>query len=166
VNRTTIYRRWPNRETLIHAALGQLLTKFDPLPDTGSLRGDLDAFAQRVATLIDQPAGQALLRAAMSPHASTSIADFVTQTMDRPATNAASLLNTRARARGEWTAPIPADQVLFTIVGAIWHRRMLEHAPIDPAWRNSLLELLMHGLAPHRCPPHPVAAAPPTAALA
>lgn len=50
VNRTTIYRRWPNRVALVTAVVDRLRTRLrhDPLPDTGTLEQDLvEAFARR-----------------------------------------------------------------------------------------------------------------------
>ena len=51
VNKTSIYRRWPSRRTLISAAVARMSTRFREirLPDTGSLTNDLvEAFASRL----------------------------------------------------------------------------------------------------------------------
>jgi AcrR family transcriptional regulator len=50
VNRTTIYRRWPNRRALVTAVVDRLRASLrdSPLPDTGTLERDLvEAFARR-----------------------------------------------------------------------------------------------------------------------
>lgn len=50
VNRTTIYRRWPNRVALVTAVVDRLRTplRHNPLPDSGALEQDLiAAFARR-----------------------------------------------------------------------------------------------------------------------
>jgi AcrR family transcriptional regulator len=50
VNRTTIYRRWPNRVALVTAVVDRLRTplRHNPLPDSGALEQDLiEAFARR-----------------------------------------------------------------------------------------------------------------------
>src|SRR3954470_1700921 len=52
VNKTTIYRRWPSRAALITALVDRMRAPLreSPLPDTGSLEGDLvEAFARRFA---------------------------------------------------------------------------------------------------------------------
>src|SRR5687768_8286802 len=50
VNKTTIYRRWPNRVALV-SALGERMRtplRESPLPDTGKLENDLvEAFTRR-----------------------------------------------------------------------------------------------------------------------
>ncbi len=50
VNKTTIYRRWPSRATLVAALVDRMRTPLreSPLPDTGALESDLvEAFARR-----------------------------------------------------------------------------------------------------------------------
>lgn len=149
VNRTTIYRRWPTRDALIAAALARTTAVFEDIPDAGSLRADLHAFAVRVIETMDAPAGRAVLRTAMSADGSGALARL---SVGRGATTGtagvADAIMTRARARDEWTAAIPPSQVLFTIVGAVWHRRFMEHAAVDLAWLDPLLDLLTAGLAP------------------
>lgn len=66
VHETTIYRRWGSRENLIVAALLDNSSTTIPLPDTGSVRGDLIAVARAVADMLSQPDGAALARMAAS----------------------------------------------------------------------------------------------------
>jgi AcrR family transcriptional regulator len=52
VNKTTIYRRWPNRAALVRAVVARMRAplKASPLPDTGRLETDLvEAFTRRFA---------------------------------------------------------------------------------------------------------------------
>ena len=62
VNPTSVYRRWGDRERLIMDAAVTRLLDSSPMPDTGSLRGDLAAWADAVETQIARPDGQVLLR--------------------------------------------------------------------------------------------------------
>lgn len=59
-NKNTIYRRWPNRLALGIAAYRQLATTA-PLPDTGSLRGDVLEFLRQANRHWSSPLG-AILR--------------------------------------------------------------------------------------------------------
>jgi AcrR family transcriptional regulator len=49
-----IYSRWPRRDDLVLAAMGTLAANLVP-PRTGSLRGDLEALAPRVAAVFSEP---------------------------------------------------------------------------------------------------------------
>jgi AcrR family transcriptional regulator len=62
VQDSSVYRRWGTRENLI---LDVLLTASDrmlPVPDTGSLRGDLTALARALIGYLDTPLGRDLDR--------------------------------------------------------------------------------------------------------
>jgi hypothetical protein len=57
VHETSINRRWGTRETLIIDALFARTEHDLPIPDTGSLRGDLIAAARSLAELLSSPIG-------------------------------------------------------------------------------------------------------------
>src|SRR5258708_38174299 len=63
VHETSIYRRWPTKEHLLLDALLDYSEAELPIPDTGSVRGDLVAFACSVAAYLDSPLGRTLARA-------------------------------------------------------------------------------------------------------
>jgi AcrR family transcriptional regulator len=55
VNPTSIHRRWGSLEAVILEVEVARLTEISPLPDTGSLRGDLLAYAKSAAADITRP---------------------------------------------------------------------------------------------------------------
>ncbi|MFT3971325.1 MAG: TetR-like C-terminal domain-containing protein [Micropruina sp.] len=54
----------------------------------------------------------------------------------------------RARHRGEWSDDTDPNLVFFTIVGAIYHRRLFARAPADDTWLQALVALIPQGIAP------------------
>ena len=56
VHETSIYRRWPTKEHLVLDALLDYSEAKLPIPDTGTLRDDLVAFATEVTAYLDSPA--------------------------------------------------------------------------------------------------------------
>ncbi|MHB1518645.1 MAG: TetR/AcrR family transcriptional regulator [Acidimicrobiales bacterium] len=58
--KTTIYRRWAGKPELVVDALG-CRTVHDPVPDTGSLRGDLYVMTRRATSRNSQFDGQLML---------------------------------------------------------------------------------------------------------
>jgi len=62
VNPTTIYRRWGDRDTLLMEVLMSHAEAALPLPNTGTLRGDLRAYLGEAASLLQSPYGSALLQ--------------------------------------------------------------------------------------------------------
>ena len=63
VNPTSIYRRWGSLEAVILDVEAARLTVISPLPDTGTLRGDLLAYAAAAADDIVRPGRLAFLQA-------------------------------------------------------------------------------------------------------
>ena len=65
VNPTSIYRRWGTLEALILDVEAARLRVTSPIPDTGTLRGDLLAYATQVAKDLSRPGGLAFLKAVL-----------------------------------------------------------------------------------------------------
>src|SRR3954470_20467024 len=58
---SSIYRRWGSLETLLTDVALTRLNAQSPMPDTGSLAGDLHTYAAQVAREITGPDGPAVL---------------------------------------------------------------------------------------------------------
>ncbi|MDG9724947.1 TetR/AcrR family transcriptional regulator [Streptomyces sp. DH41] len=63
---SSIYRRWGSLENLLSEVTLTRLNAQSPMPDTGSLAGDLHAYAANVAREITGPDGLALVRLAVA----------------------------------------------------------------------------------------------------
>ncbi|USX55152.1 TetR/AcrR family transcriptional regulator [Lentzea sp. HUAS12] len=146
VNKTSVYRRWPTKEALVAAAMDGLRTDFADSPDTGSLRGDLHALVTPIAELLSQAGGTALARAAISSGAASDIAALAAHRLSGQTTQVLTLVE-RARERGEWREDADPQQVVFTLVGALLHRVLLEHDDPTGPWLDSLIDLVHRGVA-------------------
>ncbi len=62
VAKTTVYRRWPTRDELVADALGSRSDRYEPIPDTGSLRGDLKEYCEGVRGKLTSNHGKAMLK--------------------------------------------------------------------------------------------------------
>jgi AcrR family transcriptional regulator len=65
VNPTSIYRRWGTLEALVLDVEAARLQVTSPIPDTGTLRGDLLAYATAAAKDLNRPGGLAFLQAVL-----------------------------------------------------------------------------------------------------
>ena len=61
VNKTSVYRNWPDRDKLVSEAMIRFGTDTVPLTDTGDLRRDLVDFQMRLAAMITTPTGRAFM---------------------------------------------------------------------------------------------------------
>lgn len=66
VHKTTVYRRWADRNALIVDALGEQIAQDIPIPDTGSFEADLRALARAFVRWATSDAGKAILAAMLS----------------------------------------------------------------------------------------------------
>jgi AcrR family transcriptional regulator len=125
VNKTTIYRRWPSRSTLVSALVDRMrkVVRESPLPDTGKLEDDLvEAFARRftVGRKIEGRAWARLLDERYSPEVGAILGD----TVDERGGEWRSMV-TRAIDRGE-IPPGTDPQLLLHVVRAIVDARRMD----------------------------------------
>ncbi|MCV7228086.1 TetR/AcrR family transcriptional regulator [Mycolicibacterium komossense] len=98
VNPSSIHRRWGSLEAVILELEAAKLTEISPLPDTGTLRGDLLAYARTAAADIVRPGRLAFLQALIGAR------DLNTEQRSAPLLQRAAQLQSmldRARDRGE-----------------------------------------------------------------
>src|SRR5512133_856296 len=66
VHKTTVYRRWKDRESLVVDAVVDHVATGVPVPDTGSIDGDLRQWARSLVKWLTSPTGTAVFAATMS----------------------------------------------------------------------------------------------------
>src|SRR4051794_10460187 len=143
VHETSIYRRWGTREALIVDAVSTHINAEIPLPDTGSLRGDLLASLSSGAALLTSPLGRQFLRAAaVAPDATTEARQaYWPGRFER-----AAIFFERAVARGEIAAPVDATLASELLIAPLYFRLLVSHAPIDDVFLERLIDLLLRGI--------------------
>ena len=145
VHKTTVYRRWPTKPELIAAAISEDAARNVPIPDTGTLLGDLQALARSVVANISSTGGALRTRtivaaAAQSADLTTSLNGFWAERL------AASVpLIERAIDRGDLPAHTDPNLVIETLIGPIWVRFLLTGEPIDDHLADRVAELVVAG---------------------
>ncbi len=155
VNKTTIYRRWPSRAALVGAVVGRLKEplRASPLPDTGTLEGDLiEAFARRFAVgrRVEGRAWARLLDERRHPEVAAILGDAVEGRRDEWRAMVA-----RAVARAEVPAGTDAAlllEVARAIVDARGGSRRLDEAWLTLAVRTVLAGARAGTLIPATAP--------------
>jgi len=136
VNPTSVYRRWGSRENvLLHAAVTRLRER-SPMPDTGSLRGDLLTWATSVEQALNEPDGRILLRALM---ATMSTPDRSTEHLRDRGDDLQTMLDA-ASARGERTPTV--DEVLDYILAPLYLRALFG-IPLESGVAATLVDRLL-----------------------
>jgi AcrR family transcriptional regulator len=112
VNRSTIYRRWPDRKALVTAALDRLRAPLrqSPLPDSGTLEHDLIEAFERRASFGRKVEGRAWARLVAERH-NPEVESIVGRSVDERSAQWRSMVR-RAIARRELPAGTDAQRVL------------------------------------------------------
>ena len=141
-----IYRRWPNRQRLVLAALGERLGRMRA-PDTGCTLCDLDeclkvfvaAFRRMppgvLGPLFADCAGDRELRA-----------EFMTGLFEPPRAAVRQTLD-RAHARGDLRDDVDVDLILDMIASFIHYRALFGHASTSNVEIERTVEALLQGIA-------------------
>jgi AcrR family transcriptional regulator len=141
-----IYRRWPNRQRLVLAALGQRLGEARA-PDTGCTLCDLDeslkvfvgAFRRMppnvLGPLLSDCAGDRELRAA-----------FMTTLFEPPRAAVRETLD-RAHERGDLRDDVDLELILDLIGSLVHYRALFGHAPTTDAEIERAVEAFLRGIA-------------------
>ncbi|QLL09327.1 TetR/AcrR family transcriptional regulator [Mycobacterium vicinigordonae] len=143
VGKAAIYRRWPSKAVVVAEAIAHWRRRHGPVqpPDTGSLRGDLDALVAAVPSYTDADIGTIKVIAAVAtaamhdPVLSAAIDDLV---LSVPRRIVGSVLD-QARRRGE----IPADRDLTLVPDLLVGLnlvRMITGRPLDRLFMRRALD--------------------------
>jgi AcrR family transcriptional regulator len=149
VGKATIYRRWSSKGLL---ALDAFVTSFQeqqPLPDTGTLRGDLIAALTawvRAVTLTSMgPMLTGLV--AEAQHDEELRAGWRDRVLE-PLRSQHRIMLDRAIARGEIPAAVDQEVVLDLFFGAAQHRLLFGHLPLTDDFIREVVDVILDGIRP------------------
>ncbi len=149
VAKTTIYRHWPERASLI---IDTVRSTFEHVgtPDTGSLRGDLEAyFNGMVRADLSGRIGQlmpCIIDAASRDPEIGSLFERIKSERESPVTT----IVTRAQARGQLPEDLDPRVVVGVIVGPIVFRKLVQRQPVDESYVQGCLDVALAGLGAAR----------------
>lgn len=131
VHKTTVYRRWKDRESLLTDALAEHMAMDIPIPDTGAIETDLRALARSIVHTFTSPNGQALLAAMFTGAAHLpEIATARRHVFDDRLARAETVV-TRAIQRGELPGGTDPSELMKTLAAPIYLRLLITADPVD-----------------------------------
>jgi AcrR family transcriptional regulator len=137
---TSLYRRWGDARALMMEVAVDKLMRERPLPDTGSLRGDLLAWARPIATSLASRAGSSFFQAVIA----TTTPAGADGSLRRAALNRRSeqmeLMLERARRRGE--KPPDVAELLDYVLAPLYMRALFGR-PLSKAVADRLVDRLL-----------------------
>ena len=131
VGKATLYRRFPDKSALVRAAMESVHADLE-LPDTGTVRGDLEAaFALVYATGLDS--GTLVLMPRLLAEATTDpeLHDAFKAALVDPRRGAFHEILARGVRRGELPGDADLDFLTDLVTGPIVYRMLIERGEID-----------------------------------
>jgi len=125
VQKTTLYRRWGSVEALLHDAIAQSPAAAIPLPNTGSLCGDLHELATAGHRFMSSVEGRSSITLLLAATDASKDAYWTRRYEDLHPIFA------RAAARGEISASAPWEAYLDVIIGSTYSSHALKGRPIS-----------------------------------
>jgi AcrR family transcriptional regulator len=152
VSKATIYRRWRSKELL---ALDALYHDWDtspsPIPDTGSARGDLIAVLRPwIRRARSRPYGRVLAALLIAADADPEFRKEYLARFVEPRRRVGRLVMQRAIERGDLPPTANVDVALDLLYGALYHRLLHGHGPLNDRFVSDVVDLCLVGVAsPH-----------------
>jgi AcrR family transcriptional regulator len=148
VGKATVYRRWPSKDDLAHDAFQRIFDVEVPVPDTGSLRGDLVAVYRATLEFVNTPAGERfLLLVAGEASRDDRAAGVYLQMYERRRQIGRDMFR-RAVDAGELRADLDCDEIIDALPGLLVMRALCRLPMPRPEDAERMVDTLLAGAAP------------------
>ena len=156
VGKATIYRRWHSRGALALDAFMAEYRALQPLPDTGSLQGDLLAALRAwVSAVTSTRSGRVLAGLVAAAQDDPHLAAAWRERVIEPMRAQNQIMLRRAIERGEIPASTDTDVALDLMYGAAYHRLLQGHRPLTDAFTRRVVDVIVTGIGAARPEPMP-----------
>ena len=137
---TSLYRRWGDVRALIMEVAVEKLMRERPLPDTGSLRGDLLAWARPIAASLGSREGSSFFRAVIATTTPAGADGSLRHAAMKRRREQMEMMLARARQRGE--KPPDVDELLDHVLAPLYMRALFGR-PLSKAVADRLVDRLL-----------------------
>ena len=139
VAKTTIYRHWPSRTSLLFDAVMQFAPRLQT-PDTGNLSEDLTALALGLAERLQTGRWASAMPSIVDAgERDADVADFQSRT-HAGMMSGFNAIAARAQARGELSPDFDASDLTASIAGPLFYRRWFSRENLDDTFVRGVVE--------------------------
>ena len=147
VGKATVYRWWSSKGTLAFEAFLARFLDEQPLPDTGSLRGDfLAALRSWIRVVNGTTTGRVLAGLVAEVQRDPGLAEEWRQRFVKVVRAQHVTMIERAIGRSEISADSDPDVVLDLLYGPAYHRLLQSHLPLTDEFAQHVVEIIVRGL--------------------
>jgi len=148
VAKTTIYRWWPSRASLLVEVLAEVHTAAVPLPAGGepvrAIVGELRDAAEALNGLTGKLLSALLGEAQHDPEVREELLDG----LFRPRRASTARVIRRAQETGAIRPDVPPDIAADLLFGPLFYRMLVRHDPVTKAFMMQVFRFVMDGLQP------------------
>ncbi len=153
VGKTTIYRRWPSKGTLVFEAFASDYRNRLPPQDTGSLRGDLLAVLRGFIKIAKGTVtGRTLVGLIAEVQRDPELAEVWRERFVGPVREQHRQMFERAFERGEASPDADPEVLLDLVFGAAYHRLLQSHLPLSDRFAQDVVDIVVAGVQPRSKP--------------
>ena len=146
VGKATIYRRWQSKERLVLDAISAS-TEPAPVPDTGSVAGDLREIYGRMAESLSQPESRSLLMAMVAQATVDDVVRDLLAALVSQRKEVSQAVLRRGIAEGALPADADLDLLIDLLGGAVVYRTCIAGRPVDPKTVDRIVATVLAGAA-------------------
>jgi AcrR family transcriptional regulator len=146
VGKTTIYRRWPNKASIVLDAFFEDVSPQTSFNDTGNVREDIRLHLRKFVKELNGPLGCKISMLLANGQFDEEMAEAFRTRWIEPRRNEAQAVIRRGIERGEVRREIDPDVLVDALYGPVYFRLLGEHAPLTENFADTLVELVMSGL--------------------
>jgi AcrR family transcriptional regulator len=146
VGKATIYRRWESKERLVLDAI-RASAEPAPVPDTGSVAGDLQQIYGRMAENLSQPEARSLLMAMVAQAAVDEVVGELLRALVSQRKEVTRSVLRRAVAEGELPEGADLDLLIDLLGGAVYYRTCIVGRPVGPKTVERIVDTVLRGAA-------------------
>lgn len=142
VHVASVYRRWPDVNELIAFTANRYVEQLVPVPDSGSLMGDVALLLQGTRRFLCDPMGATLVGQAFSLSGEGANRDLIRLYWSKRAAAHRGVFE-RAVARGELREDVDPEEVVEMLVGPLYIRHFLSQGVISDDYLQALAERVL-----------------------
>jgi AcrR family transcriptional regulator len=147
VGKAALYRRWPSKKEMLIDLVGQFATKAVLPPDTGSLRGDIQAIARDAIAVLANPLVRSVIQSLLTEaRRSPDLAAVLTERFINPRREAGAQMLRRAVDRGEVPPDSDLELAQDLIGGPLYLRGVILDQDFPPGYAERLTDAALRSL--------------------
>ncbi|UXS01335.1 TetR/AcrR family transcriptional regulator [Agrobacterium tumefaciens] len=137
VDNATIYRRWPTRPQLVSDMLHDISNDLVPIPDTGSVGSDLQAYLASIVAMLANPGTKKLAQAffAASLEGDEVVGHVLAEFWQGRFSGSYVMLD-KAVLRGELPENPDHTAIMEALVAPAWFRTFISRMPVDQGFQQ------------------------------